>query len=111
MKSFIQSKGREDILRQYEYYLLEEAVEEVAERFLFSIESTIKQLCKHPHIGSPRSFSNNLLQGLRSWPVDGFEAIRIYYIAGADELRILRILHGKRDVESLFSEDVSLLEQ
>jgi hypothetical protein len=39
------------------------------------------------------------LQNLRSWPVAGFEAIRIYYLAAEDAIHVIRILHGKRDVK------------
>jgi len=38
------------------------------------------------------------ISGLRSWPVKGFEAIRIYYIEASGRLRVVRILHGKRNV-------------
>jgi plasmid stabilization system protein ParE len=31
--------------------------------------------------------------------VAGFEAIRIYYLAETDAIHVIRILHGKRDVE------------
>ena len=41
------------------------------------------------------------LQNLRSWPVAGFEAIRIYYLAETDAIHVIRILHGKRDVKRI----------
>ena len=41
------------------------------------------------------------MKGLRSWPVKGFAVIRIYYLASEDEVRVIRVLHGKRDVGRL----------
>jgi len=58
-----------------------------------------------PDIGSRREFKNPLLAGLRSWPVPGFTAIRIYYIHAGGSVRIVRVLHGKRDVHSLLEAD------
>jgi len=45
-------------------------------------------------IGKPRQFKNPILDGLRSWPVTGFEDILIFYIAQPDALRVVRILEG-----------------
>jgi hypothetical protein len=38
------------------------------------------------------------LQGLRSWPVKGFPAIRIYSLVQDGKLIVVRVLHGKRDL-------------
>ena len=48
---------------------------------------------------------NPRLQNLRSWPVTGFEAIRIYYALEEDAIHVIRILHGKRDVRRLLQSD------
>ena len=42
--------------------------------------------------------NNVRLAGLRSWPVKGFSDIRIYYLASEKLVRIVRVLHGKRDI-------------
>ena len=39
--------------------------------------------------------------GLRSWPVKGFEPIRIYYVEVPGCLRVVRVLHGKRNVRRI----------
>jgi len=74
----LRPSAREDILKQYYYYLVEKEVEEVAERFLANIQASIEQVCRHPGIGSPKSLANPTLHGLRSWPIKGFPDIRIY---------------------------------
>jgi toxin ParE1/3/4 len=100
----IRTAAREDILRQYEWYLAE-AGESVAGRFLDAVEGAVESLRRMPDLGSPRDFRNPRLAGLRSWPVPNFPAIRLYYIHGHQTLRIVRLLHGKRDVHSMLEED------
>ena len=39
------------------------------------------------------------------WPVAGFEAIRIYYLLDKDTIRVIRILHGKRDVKRILERE------
>jgi hypothetical protein len=48
------------------------------------------------------------LRFLRSWPVAGFEAIRIYYLADVDAIHVIRVLHGKRDVNSVLEREPSV---
>jgi plasmid stabilization system protein ParE len=60
-----------------------------------------------PGAGAFKILDNPSLTGLRSWPIHGFPAMRIYYIHSGDELRIIRILHGKRDINPLLEEETS----
>ena len=46
------------------------------------------------------------LKALRSWPVAGFEAIRIYFLLENDRMEVIRILHSKRDVRSILEREV-----
>ncbi len=66
-------------------------------RFRDAVRSTVQLLRQHPLVGPRYRLSNPQLQNLRSWPVTGFEAIRIYYLLDDDIIRVIRILHGKRD--------------
>lgn len=45
------------------------------------------------------------ISGLRSWPVNGFEAFRIYYLDTPGALRVVRILHGKRGVRRILKQE------
>jgi toxin ParE1/3/4 len=100
----IRSAAREDILRQYFYYLIEKDAERAAKRFLEAVQSAIELLCQMPGAGAPKILENPSLSGSRSWPVHGFPAMRIYYIHSEDHLRILRVLHGKRYINPLLEE-------
>ena len=105
MKFTIRPAVREDILRQYRYYLIEQNAETTAARFLAAVQDAMKQVCKHPEIGTPKALVHSALAGLRSWPVKGFPAIRIYYLRSDLAIRIVRVLHGKRDIDSMLEED------
>ncbi len=58
-----------------------------------------------PETGAPRISSNPILSDLRSWPVKGFEDIRIYYLIQEEEIRIVRVLHGRRDIQNILEND------
>jgi toxin ParE1/3/4 len=97
--------ARDDLVRQFRYYLTVVEVPEIAIRFRDAVRQTIKSLRQNPLVG-PRYFSSNpQLQNLRSWPVVGFEAIRIYYLLHEDTIHVVRILHGKRDVKSILKDE------
>jgi plasmid stabilization system protein ParE len=78
---------------------------EIALRFREAVRRTIQSLVQNPNVG-PRYFSGNpRLQNLRSWPVAGFEAIRIYYALEAEAMHIIRILHGERDMRRILGNE------
>lgn len=98
MKLILRTAARGDILSQVAY-LLEESAFGAAARFPEATEEAFEQIRKNPGIGAPRQFDNPRLKGLRSWPVPGFEHIRIYYLQpDRHTIRVVRILHGKRDL-------------
>jgi toxin ParE1/3/4 len=95
----------DDVIRQFRYYLVTENLPEVAVRFRDAVRRTVESLRQHPLVG-PRYRSNNLqLQSLRSWPVAGFEAIRIYYLPDSDAIHVVRVLHGKRDLKRILENE------
>jgi plasmid stabilization system protein ParE len=76
VKIEIYPQAETDIIRQFRYYLVDQDAPLTAFRFRESVLESIDQLKPHPRMGTlfPGSIS-----GLRSWPVKGFEAFRIYY--------------------------------
>jgi toxin ParE1/3/4 len=105
VKVAFRQSARDDIIRQFRYYLLESAAPEVAIRFRESVRRTIDSLRQHPFIGAHLRMNNPLLREMRSWPVTGFEAIRIYYRVEGESLQIVRVLHGKRDIEHVIAQE------
>lgn len=97
MKVVLRPAVKQDILRQF-LYLLNMDAPDAAARFVEAVDRTILELSRRPSIGAPQKFKSPRLAGLRRWPVDGFKIIGIYYLLREDTLRIVRILHGKRDI-------------
>ena len=100
MIQVIRPNAKDDILRQFRYYLLKEAFD-TADSFLAAVDESISTICTMPEMGAPRQFKNPMLAGLRFHPVKGFEDILIFYVAHPDALRIVRVLHGKRDLKKI----------
>ena len=67
-----------------------------ADRLMEKINITCKELADMPGMGRQR---NELLAGLRSFPVGNY---LIYYRVIPEGLEVMRVLHGARDIENLF---------
>ncbi len=98
----IRSVARSDILRQFQY-LIEQEAPDAAQRFLEAVERAIDRLLEMPGIGAPQPFLHRHLKNVRAWPVPGFEDIRIYYQETKNGIRVVRVLHGKRDIRRIFA--------
>lgn len=72
-----------------------------AERFLEAAEAAFESLAAMPGMGALREVMNPRLAGLRSWPITGFRNYLIFYRPTRRGIRILRVLHGARDIENL----------
>jgi toxin ParE1/3/4 len=101
VKQVIRSAARDDIIRQFRYYLVQQDVPEVADRFVEAVQHSIQEILRMPGMGAPKHLSNEALDGLRSWHVQGFEDVRIYYLVQGDTVRVIRVLHGKRDINRI----------
>ena len=77
----------------------------MAVRFRTAVRQTVQSLRQHPLVGPRYHSGNPQLQTLCTWAVAGFEAIRIYYLLDEDTLRVIRILHGKRDVKRILERE------
>jgi toxin ParE1/3/4 len=71
---------------------------DVADRLLDSISSRFYLLARYPFMG--RSRDEDLRPGLRSFPIG--EYIIIYRIEG-DDVAILHVVPGSRNIQALFS--------
>ena len=105
MKPIIFPAARDDILCQFRYYLVEQDTPKVAERFLSAVRRTMEQIIRTPQGGAPKRLSREALQGLRSWPVKGFEDLRVYYLAHEGWVQVVRVLHGKRDIVNILEKE------
>ena len=102
MKIGLFPRAKADIIRQFRYYLVEQDAPRTAVRFREAVIESVKRLEAQPRIGSVFRGS---LPGLRSWPVKGFGMIRIYYVEAPGSLRVVRILHGKRNIRQILKQE------
>jgi plasmid stabilization system protein ParE len=95
----------DDVARQFRYYLVSVNAPQVAVRFHSAVRAGVRSLVQHPFLGPRYPVRNPQLRNLRFWPVPGFDAICIYYLVEGDTIRVIRILHGKRDVRRILERD------
>jgi toxin ParE1/3/4 len=81
----------------WHYVATRSASLDAADRFIDSLTDRFFLLASHPNIGRARD--EDLRPGLRSFPVGKY--IIIYRIQDEDVL-ILRVLRGSRNIEALF---------
>ena len=97
LEVFISRRAEEDITRQYQWYL-ENADEDVSERYLTAVHQTIMRISEIPNLGARRRFAAPELEGIRSFQVARpFERHLVFYEA-KDFLRVERVVHGARDL-------------
>ena len=65
----------------------------------------MRALQRHPYVGAHYRSTNPKFPDVRSWPVTGFEAIRVYYAVDNERIQVIRILHGKRDVRQILENE------
>jgi len=105
VKVAFRQAANDDLVRQFRYYLVTLNPPDVAIRFRAAVRETVQFLQRSPLVGPRYRSGNPHLQSLRTWAVTGFEAIRIYYLLDNDTLQVIRILHGKRDVNRLLERE------
>ncbi|MCC5606429.1 type II toxin-antitoxin system RelE/ParE family toxin [Nostoc sp. CHAB 5834] len=81
---------------------------DVSDRFLTAAEATFKQLAKTPAIGKECQFIHPNLAEIRQISIKGFQQYLIFYRITESAIDILRVIHGARDIELIFDEDLKL---
>jgi toxin ParE1/3/4 len=94
MKIFVSDRADADLLEIYRY--LTERNPAAAECLVGEIHRKFENLSHFPFIGRDRS---SLSQGIRSVVVYPYV---IFYTVERDRIIIVRILHGRRDVDAEF---------
>lgn len=79
-----------------EYYR-HECGEQTALDFIDAVERGTKRIGRNPHVGSLRFAYELAIPDLRAWPLQRFPYI-VFYVVGAEEIDVWRILHTRRDV-------------
>lgn len=84
------------------YFIAEDSLD-VSDRFTDAVNASFERLADMPGVGVQREYQNPALAGMRMWPVPGFPKHLVFYRYNELELLVLRIIHGARDIESIFS--------
>lgn len=94
-------QARRDIMQQANYYA--EKSLNLSDRFLEAVQETLRKIALMPGIGSPRDYNSPQYDGLRVVLIPKFNKMGIYYRVVEDAILVVRVLHGARDIESLFA--------
>lgn len=89
-------EAESDLEEIWLYVATESGSVETADRLIDSITRHFWSLSCFPHMGRRRD--HDLRAGLRSFPIAGYV---ILYRAEGDDVIVLRVLHGSRDVEGI----------
>ena len=89
-------EAEEDLLDIGEFIAIQSNSLEIGEQFIDRINKAIELLATQPHMGAAR---DDLETGLRFHP---FENYLIFYRPTDSGIEVARVLHSKRNVESIF---------
>jgi toxin ParE1/3/4 len=90
-----------DILEQADWYK-QHSGQVLAKRWETAVTSALFRIVENPQSGPLCSFKADELRGIRRMPINKFPKHLVFYQAVSDEVLILRVIHGARDLESLF---------
>ena len=99
----IHPKADQDLDEQFGYIAHESA--DTAMRFLDAAQATFEQLAAMPELGSVWQLTNPLLANVRVWQVRGFKNHLVFYCPTDPGIRVIRVLHGARDITAIFEQE------
>lgn len=91
-----------DILEQADWYELQSGPK-LGTRWNRAVTATIVRIATAPKSGALCRFKAEQLQGTRRFPVAGFPKHLVFYQIEPKGIFVLRVVHGARDLETLFS--------
>jgi len=91
-----------DILEQAEWYAAHSG-QPLALRWQKAVMTAISRLLSRPATGAPCKFRSSALRDVRRATISGFPKHLLFYRFDDDEVFVLRVVHGARDLERLFS--------
>ena len=91
-----------DIFAQSDWYEFRSDYK-LATRWQRAVNSSILRLVRMPRCGAPCRFKSEALSEIRTLPIAGFPHL-IFYLFRDNQIHIVRVLHGARDLERLLTE-------
>ena len=90
-----------DILEQAEWYRGKSG-EDLAVRWERRVTAALLRIVRYPSTGARCNFRSAELQSVRRTRIQGFSKHLVFDRVEGEDLIVLRVLHGARDLESLF---------
>jgi toxin ParE1/3/4 len=97
MRFRIAPQAESDLDDIWYFLAMESGSVDIADRFVDTITARFANLANHPYIGRQRD--HDLRPGVRTFPASDYI---IAYRVDGDDVLILRVLRGSRDIEGLF---------
>lgn len=94
-------QARRDVIEAADY--IAETSLNASDRFLQATETAFKILADMPGIGALRDYDNPNYAGMRMSPVPGFRKYLVFYLTHEEDIEIIRVLHGARDLTRIFA--------
>jgi toxin ParE1/3/4 len=91
-----------DILEQADWYATQSGTR-LARHWETAVTSTISRILRRPALGPACKFRSPAIEGLRRATISKFSRHLLFYRFDDDEVFVIRIVHGARDLERLFS--------
>ena len=91
-----------DILEQADWYTAQSG-RKLARRWEKAVKSAVSQIVRRPATGTPCTFRPEALKDARRTIIAGFPKHLLFYRFNDEEVFVLRVVHGARDLERLFS--------
>ena len=91
-------------LDQQAAYLVNHRDVRTAARFLGAARDTFELLNNHPEMGRVTEYRSRFLAGTRMFPLKGFPKHLVFYRPLESGIEVIRVIHGARDIETLFEE-------
>jgi len=90
-----------DVIDQSDWYASQSDTV-LVQRWELAVSTTLLRITEFPTAGARCHFKAADLRGVRRIAVDGFPRLLVFYRVDKTSVLILRVLHGARDLESLF---------
>ena len=98
----VRATARLDVDAALAWYA-QQAGEELMTRFVAALEAAYTHIAAYPGSGSPRWSQALKVPGLRFWRLTRFPYL-MFYVEKDDEVHVVRVLHGARDIPSTLAE-------
>jgi toxin ParE1/3/4 len=103
------SSANRDLVAIFRKYARDAGIR-VADRFFTEAELTFERLAGMPSMGTRYAPDEPLYADLRYFPIARFRTYLVFYRAIPDEIEVLRVLHGARDIHSILTDEFGVEE-